>query len=415
MSLPQNTIVASMIVAVATATAGSMWVFDGGSYASIPDPETRFPSSEEIAETTITASGADPVDVADRIVAACADQPCMEKVILDLVDTDGPVESLAALTELVHRDLIKGRGDFHDFVHRVGRRTAKKTGLNPDGFNLCPIDYNYGCQHGFFEQALVEESDAVTASQKVCDPSKMKDKPAKFLFYCYHGVGHGLMMAKAYDLKASLDVCDGFIGDQEKNGCYQGVFMENVVGFRNGTARSAAFSDKDLLAPCNGLDAKYRQQCYLNHGGYLAARAGSGAGAAERASLPCLKAEGNDVHTCLRSVGLNSTNPGWQMSLAPKYTSDVIANAVDICAHFPQGYEQDCIVAGVDNLANFYRSDTTEMTKFCSIVPDQYRAACFMEIGFAVTNEVPAGTPISEICAAIPDEFRPHCLSAFPS
>ena len=404
MNLSSQNLTAILIAGVAGLTAGTLWLADD-----------RLPQDEYPAHEPEIAASADTSSLALRVQSGCpeGDQDCMEKDILALADEYGPVEAIGTLTQLIGEGIVNGRSDYHDFVHRIGRKTAKKFGLNPDAFFLCPLDYNYGCQHGFFEQALVQEPNAKTAAEMVCDPELMKEKPLKFLFYCYHGVGHGIMMAKAYDLRASLDVCEEFSGETERSGCYQGVFMENVVGFQNGTARTNAFSEQDKLAPCNGLETKYRLQCYLNHGGYLAGIAGRGPGAIERATQPCLKAAPNDISPCIQSVALNATNPGWQQALAPEPTGDLIVDAVAICSRFPDAYRKDCVIASVDNLANFDRSNTTNMTAFCNAVDDQYKERCFLEIGSAVKNELPAGATADSVCGSMPEEYRDDCRTGF--
>lgn len=402
MNLSSQSLTAILITGVAGVTAGTLWLVDGGAPRSAEDTPPR----SAVPDIATFASAAESN-------CPAGDEACMEKNILAITDDYGPVEAIGTLTEMIGKGVLKGRSDYHDFVHRIGRKTAKKFGLNPEGFFLCPVDYNYGCQHGFFEQALVEEPDATKAAEKVCDPSLMKDKPLKFLFYCYHGVGHGIMMAKAYDLRTSLDVCEEFTGEAQRSGCYQGVFMENVVGFQNGTARTGSFSETDKLAPCNALEKQYRLQCYLNHGGYLAGIAGSGVGAVERATQPCLEADPADISPCIQSVALNATNPGWQAALAPEPSGDLIKDAVAICSLFPTAYITDCIVAGVDNLANFDRSNTVNMAAFCAAVGDPYKERCYREIGAAVKNELPAGATAETVCDPMPEEYRAACRTGF--
>ncbi len=416
MKFSQNALVGMLIVTVAAVTIVSMIVLQN----VLPKPKQGLKPRFNDDGSVIAASSLTSSDTFSSIAASVAGecssgndrQMCLEKSVLAIVEPYGPEEAIGALTHLIASETMHGRGDYHDFVHRIGRLTAKKEGLNPDGFFRCPVEYNYGCQHGFFEQALVEEPDAVKAANIVCDETLMNGKPLKFLFYCYHGVGHGVMMAKAYDLDASLDVCDQFTQKLQNEGCQQGVFMENVVGYMNGTARrEGMFSSTDLLAPCNRLETRFQYQCYINLGGYLAAAAGTGPGAVERATEPCLKADENFVRVCLMSVGLTSTNPGWQEALSPEYTHDRVKNAASICAHFPSGYEGDCIDAGVQNLAQFDRGDTTNMIQFCLAVDEKFRTMCFTRIGAIVKDELPAGTSATTICEGIPEEYRSLCIS----
>ncbi len=417
MKVSQNALVGIITISVTAVTVITMATL----HHIVPEPKQGVVPRFNEDGTAYVSSSSRPVDVhsslASSVKEECPDaddrQTCLDKTVLAIVDSYGPAESIGALNILLAEKTMHGRGDYHDYVHRIGRLTAKKMGLNPDGFFLCPVDYNYGCQHGFFEQALVEEPDAVKAAEIVCDETRMDGKPVKFLFYCYHGVGHGVMMAKAYDLDASLAVCDQFSKDSQKAGCQQGVFMEAVVGYMNGTAkREGVFSETDRLAPCNRLEPRFQYQCYINMGGYLAAAAGTGKGAVERATEPCLKADAAHIHTCLASVGLTATNSGWQPVLTPEYEEDQTAkNGASICAHFPKGYEVDCIGSGVENLAQFDRGDTTRMVDFCLAVDDAFRSACFQRIGRSVKDEMPGGTPPESLCAGVPEEYRIFCIS----
>ncbi len=417
MKVSQNALVGIITVSVTAVTVITMVTLQH----VLPEPKKGVVPRFNEDGTAFVSSSARPADVhsslASSVKEECPDgddrQACLDKTVIAIVESYGPAESIGVLNVLLAEKTMYGRGDYHDYVHRIGRLTAKKMGLNPDGFFLCPVDYNYGCQHGFFEQALVEEPDAVKAADIVCDETRMDGKPVKFLFYCYHGVGHGVMMAKAYDLDGSLAVCDQFSKESQKAGCQQGVFMEAVVGYMNGTAkREGVFSETDRLAPCNRLEARFRYQCYINMGGYLAAAAGTGEGAVERATEPCLKADAAHIHTCLASVGLTATNPGWQPALTPVYEEGQTAkNGASICAHFPQGYEVDCVASGVENLAQFDRGDTTRMVEFCLAVEDAFRTMCFQRIGRSVKDEMPAGTSPEALCAGVPEEYRAYCIS----
>lgn len=62
------------------------------------------------------------------------------------------------------------------------------------------------------------------------------------------------MMAQAYDLPASLAICDSLGDSVGQEGCWQGVFMENVNGAMTGASRPGVFSNEDPLLPCTVID-----------------------------------------------------------------------------------------------------------------------------------------------------------------
>ncbi|HLD71178.1 MAG TPA: hypothetical protein VI873_01010 [Candidatus Peribacteraceae bacterium] len=364
---------------------------------------------------TITNTPAkDPSALSTDISASCAAeadrQPCLEKAVVQIVETEGPEFSMKVLLLLLEQDSNLEKKDYHDLVHRIGRQTAKTYGITTDAFFRCPTDFNYGCQHGFFEQALVTEPDARTAALKICNPDLMRDKPGKYLFYCFHGVGHGIMMARAYRLLPSLELCDTFPETQMQQGCWQGVFMENVNGAMAGTAQENAFSETDVLAPCSVLPEKYRWECYINHAGYLVPKTQT----VEAATTACLQEPTDARNACLQSIGLMATNPGWQQGLAPGNGS-LTEKAVDICLRFPKGFEQHCVIGAIDNLANFDQADTTRLLDFCGLLPQDWKELCYTRIGLSVKNELPPAAPKSDACAGVPEEYLSSCLEATQS
>jgi hypothetical protein len=68
------------------------------------------------------------------------------------------------------------------------------------------------------------------------------------------------MFFSSYDLDRALEACDALAGDWNRNSCYGGVFMENVV---NATNERKNFSPTDYHYPCNRVAAKYRHECYV--------------------------------------------------------------------------------------------------------------------------------------------------------
>ena len=97
----------------------------------------------------------------------------------------------------------------HDMAHSVGRETAKDYGSNFKAFDLCPITFNYGCSHGFFEYVLARTDTPKEAATTICESlTAPKDTFLIAGFTCYHGVGHGIMMAEAYNVQNSLKACN---------------------------------------------------------------------------------------------------------------------------------------------------------------------------------------------------------------
>src|SRR5262245_44629085 len=176
------------------------------------------------------------------------DWDCARKFLESLADRYGPQAALDVLGVYEREGKIKRALDDQQLSHAVGRATAATFGINAKPFQLCPITFNYGCVHGFFEYALGRTATPSAAAATICNSEKSDVLTTRFS--CYHGVGHGVMMARAYDLNRALGVCDTFGDSTAEDGCWQGVFMENVNAAMQNKARPGIFSSKAPLKPC---------------------------------------------------------------------------------------------------------------------------------------------------------------------
>ena len=68
-------------------------------------------------------------------------------------------------------------------------------------------------------------------------------------FTRYHGVGHGIMMAQGYDVQKSLKECNTMPAAKDKDGRWQGVFMENVNAGMQGRALPGYFKSRIPFLP----------------------------------------------------------------------------------------------------------------------------------------------------------------------
>ena len=287
----------------------------------------------------------------------------------------GPQASLGVLNTLETADKIDPTFDTHQLAHLVGEATAKRFGANKQAFGLCPQTFNYGCVHGFFIYVLGRSASPTKAARMICDSGGQG--PLVPTFNCWHGVGHGVMMARGNDLQASLDVCDSLGTGSAADGCWQGVFMENVNAVFRDQARPGVFSPAHPLRPCTRMLDAYKQECFINQAGWLAHLANDNIGKAARF---CLDA-GKFVSACAQSIGLMVTNPSWQLPFyGPPKGASFAQIAWDLCSRFPTQLQRDCVLGGVDNLANFDQLDVKRSDAFCALT-GRVQNTCYLEIG----------------------------------
>jgi hypothetical protein len=334
-------------------------------------------------------------------------EPCAIKLLTKMTSKYGPGAALAYLTMLQNRGRINPAFDLHQVAHLVGEETAKQFGANRRAFSLCPQIFNYGCVHGFFIYVLGRIGTPSRAAAIVCK-SESTGGPLVPAFNCYHGVGHGVMMARGYDLQASLQACNTLGSHMAADGCWQGVFMENVNAEMRNQARPGVFSRAHPLEPCSSVEPRYRHECYVNQAGWLVYVAGDNL---RKATRYCLKAQGY-VSACAQSLGLMVTNPSWQATLAPKLAKRPFEEvAWTMCTWFPSDLREDCVIAGNDNLANFDQLNVTHARRFCGYAARNLQTVCYREIGVNLGRRTADQSIIKNRCGTLPSAGRRACLA----
>lgn len=343
------------------------------------------------------------------VKSACqtGDSKCQETEIGKIIAKHGPMPALQVYGQLLADSYIPPEGDGHQFAHRIGRKTAEQFGVGYETFDLCTTKFNYGCQHGYFEYVLGRTDTSKQAIETICSQVG-PGKALKAKFYCYHGAGHGVMMAEANDLDRSLQACDQLGIGEPQSGCWQGVFMENVNAQFRGEAQAGIFDPNDPLAPCNKLDLKYRTECYQNHAAWMVRNTAD----VSAATSLCLNADNDHVDDCITSIGLMTTNPGWQMQLLPNARGSLPQIAWQICQKFPASTTGTCVIAAVANLANFDQRQTSRMVELCQIVDAVHQTNCRNAITAGIRSNSASADEMQQACHTLPTSWREACTSA---
>ena len=387
------------VLVAAALVVGAVFVATGGSDDSAEKESlnTEFRAPQEFNLDEVYADSGFACNVKDTM--------CVRKFLVGVTAEYGPRASLPVLERLQRERKVELSVNDHDLAHAVGRETAKDFGSNFDAFDLCPTIFNYGCSHGFFEYVLARTDTPKQAATTVCE-TVSGDKKRLLIsgFSCYHGVGHGVMMAQAYDVQESLKTCNTLDTFEAKEGCWQGVFMENVNAGMTDKARVGVFSPKKPLAPCNKVGKQYKYQCFINHAGWLMLVAKN---RVEVASGYCLNVKGKDRTACMQSIGLMVTNPVWQAQLsrnAGKKSQSAVA--WELCSRFPAAGRENCVVAGVDNLANFDQLKADRQKLFCAQVTGRLQDACYERVGVNLRNRTQDQATLRSSCAALGSKAR---------
>ena len=215
------------------------------------------------------------------------------------------------------------------------------------------------------------------------------------------------MMAQAYDLDKSLKICDELSAQRDQEGCWQGVFMENVNAGIKGTAREGIFSHIDPLSPCNNVGYKYRTQCYLNHAGYLMMIFRN---SVKDAGSSCLNAPDHSSE-CVRSLGGLTSNQSWQYAITGQNDfSKNVETALGLCAGLPDQAREDCFIGGLDEIMNNDEMDFSKRAiKFCEDA-QWPKENCYRQVGINVARQVAEMSERRTYCEQVDIRYRSSCF-----
>lgn len=215
--------------------------------------------------------------------APCTREPraqrmdCYRKALTDRVDRDGVAAAVATLEILANVDPDVYR-DGHVYAHGIGIEGYLHFKSVPETFGACPVEFASGCGHGVI-QAYLESQSTVdsTSLNRLCGPYRDPAAGRWQLFQCVHGTGHGLNMMYRGDLPRALGACNFLDIAWDREACYGGVFMENIMSeiaphhpateLASAHEHSSRPAFKRLdpaepLYPCSIMEAKYLRACY---------------------------------------------------------------------------------------------------------------------------------------------------------
>lgn len=205
-----------------------------------------------------------------------------------LIDTEVERAGISAATKTFAHlydayDEFAGSG-CHKHAHKLGDTIYYNVYLNnpdidalefPDDADAC----GYGAFHGFLEHLIQDNPDPAFVTD-VCTRlnTRLKDKMGDIRAICYHGSGHGFMLARveqvpesiwgdlAYFVKEPLAQCEQLTEAEpgEKEECRQGIFNV-IINWAEGGEYGFEYDIDNPLRPCDSLPQAWRHACYYEY------------------------------------------------------------------------------------------------------------------------------------------------------
>ncbi len=332
-----------------------------------------------------------------------AKQDCYEPVLLAELERGGVGSALAMLSALGAADIDVER-DGHVYTHAIGIRAYSPDVPVADVFGQCTTLYQSGCYHGVIQAHFIAEGMAEAATvRELCDPYEADPAERWLLFQCLHGLGHGLTMFYSHDLPRALQDCDFLTNSWNRESCYGGAFMENVVNATNphhaatdllepdadgeggeqvahedaheheaaamtdGTAKFEPLREDDPHHPCSILENRYLRACYMMQ---TSAMLWFNEGDVGDAAASCAEAPEGSRATCFQSLGRDISSRTLQDA----------ERSLSECGTAPEAYREWCYVGLVKNFVDL-TATTDAGFDFCTRVEEWAKDRCHEAMG----------------------------------
>ena len=382
---------------------------------------------------------ADSLVFADSAHRACGHlgdtkEACYEAILLPLVTSHGVRTAMGALNRLGQLDTWV-RDEGHVLAHGIGITAGKAGGTNmAQVFASCTEIFQSGCYHGviqaYFENVHHIDTTAVNA---LCEPYTHSEGDRWLRFQCVHGMGHGLLMFYAHNLPQGLEGCDLLRDGWDRESCYGGAFMENIVnatmphhiasrlvhitgdttgmagmagmaghdhdmaGMAMGPSHYKAMDSLDLQYPCDSLGSRYADACYMMQTSIMLHYSN---GDMTQAAHACVAAPLRLRYTCHQSLGRDINS----------YAHQDHREAIRMCAVADDEYEPWCHVGVVKNLIDLTAKSEDGMSYCRDLTGTRNKMSCYHAVGEQIAALKPTSQARTQACGTAESRFRGACL-----
>jgi hypothetical protein len=292
-----------------------------------------------------------------------SDYSCLQEHYQELVRGSGVDAAFTDLKDEYEKNKFV-TDNCHQLTHVIGRAAV---GLYGDlsntyghGDNFCWSGYYHGAMEAIV--AKIGPDEVVNEANTICSDLGEHQEHSFYHYNCVHGLGHGFMGIMDDELFKSLETCDTLADSWERESCYGGVFMENVMAKNNPDHPSKYLKDDQPMYPCTDVDTKYKSQCYTMQTSYALQVEGT----FNKVFDLCSTVEDDYRTTCYQSLGRDASS---QSNSDPSKTKDVCMLGQDYDAR------SNCVIGAVKDFISYYNSDE-QAKELCGSLDADLRDVC---------------------------------------
>jgi cytochrome c553 len=332
----------------------------------------------------------------DEKLADChGDYACYKQAFGNIAYHEGPQTALARLATTMRTNQQVNSG-CHQIAHEIGHAAYVRYHDNAaqalaNGSMTCWSGY----YHGVIERAFggVPRSKVASIARSLCTGKEI-NKTYFLLYQCVHGLGHGLMIYSLNDLPYSLHVCDQLATAWDQSSCTGGVFMQNFLPGPMQLTPTKWVSKKDLLYPCDKVEARDKLYCYLMVTSRILPAVHYDF---RKTAAWCRKAETSWVSTCFQSFGRDASG----------FSVQNPRRIVQLC-RLAGSMERECIYGGSRDLTS-NDAGPARAIKMCLLAPAGTRPYCFYGIGTILGGFANDAGARRAKCGPVPAAYRRNC------
>lgn len=196
------------------------------------------------------------------------DFDCVRNRMVTLLQARGVKEAQSFLYTLFQEQRIS-ENECHMLAHMLGRSAFDMFRDTDSALELampfCAGAYSHGVLEGSFVSRFRHSVIRAEDVRETCEAYLRAGDRMKSI-NCLHGLGHGIVRATDYNLIKSLELCDSYSQQWQRDRCYDGVFMETVYAVPESDNRPVLnpyLKEDDPFYLCNLLTKEqYFFHCY---------------------------------------------------------------------------------------------------------------------------------------------------------
>ena len=404
-----------------------------------PSPQADTDNPLLVRVRTDTAAGAD--SLASWLRRGCrggrdARSGCVERALYGVLERSGVARAMGTLDLLAEQE-PDIRSNAHGLAHALGIAAYRGPETVATTFAGCPKTQISGCYHGVMQGYFLDlgrRNGTVAGADldALCEPHRAN---GPLYGQCTHGIGHGLMALLNHQVPPALDLCDKMSQSFSREGCYGGVFMENIVAVTHpeqtaeshaanshegdahaghegmdhgsmagmdhgahGAAPAATWKPLDRddpLYPCTAVAERYHYQCYLIQ---TAAILPSVNGDVARTAQICAKAPGRMVEVCYASLGRDLTAYAGR---DPRVTAE-------LCGRAGPEVQPACIRGAAVSLVDV-NANPADGLALCRLAPAAAKQGCYVSVATTMRGHLPEPARREALCATVEADFVDGC------